>query len=329
MSVVSLWALAALATARSPCDSTPAHDPIAERDGTALVLSPMAGGTPMTALRLMDAAGSELDGLAAPFSVRFGAPVDTRGALLVREDGSLTRWERHADFLTPLPLAPGPVSAMAWAGAEIALGYLDGRVLIIDPWTAQVQLVGASHPGPVVNLVSREDALEALHDAPFGAGPAGTTAFGALVSTDLKTGQRALDLPLWSSQLTWIGPQAPSSAHSLARRVMSPGWPYVPNPTMDCVGLPPEGWRLLPPPVQVKARVRRGELRLRGQLTPTVWGAPTGLTVAIAEAPGYWRFVPIEMPEERALDQAVSVGDAQDLRLLVELPDGWLWVVTL
>jgi hypothetical protein len=38
----------------------------------------------------------------------------------------LTRWERHADFLTPLPLAPGPVSAVAWADTNLALGYLDG-----------------------------------------------------------------------------------------------------------------------------------------------------------------------------------------------------------
>ncbi|MBK9647239.1 MAG: hypothetical protein IPO67_19120 [Deltaproteobacteria bacterium] len=327
--MIFLWALAALGAAETPCDTTPAHDPIAQRDGTTLSLSPMPGGTPMTALRLVDDTGRELDSLAAPFSVRFGAPVDTRGALLVREDGSLTRWERHADFLTPLPLAPGPVSVMAWAGADVAIGYLDGRVLIIDPWTAQVQLVGASHPGPVLNLVSRQGALEALHDAPFGAGPDGTTAFGALVSTDLSSGQRALDLPMWSSQLTWIGPQAPGSAHSLARRVMSPGWPYVPEPTSDCVGSPPEGWRLAPPPVQVKARVRRGELRLRGKLTPTGWGAPTGLTVAVAEAPGYWRFVPLGVPEGATLEESVTVGDAQDLRLLVELPDGWLWVVSL
>ena len=317
--MILLWGLAALCAAERPCDGTPPHEQITQHDGVTLSLSPMPGGTPMTALRLVDLTGRELDSLAAPFSVRFGAPVDTRGALLVREDGSVTRWERHADFLTPLPLSPGPVSVMAWAGPHVAIGYLDGRVLIIDPWTAQVQLVGASHPGPVVNLVSREGALEALHDAPF----------GALVSTDLITGQRALDLPLWSSQLTWIGPQAPGSAHSLARRVTSPGWPYVPEPTPDCVGAPLAGWRVSSPPVQVKARVRRGELRLRGQLTPTGWGAPVGLTVAIAEAPGYWRFEPIVLPEDLSLDLRVAVGDAEDLRLLVELPDGWLWVVTL
>lgn len=327
--MIGLWALAALFAAELSCDTTPADDALGERGGVGLLLSPMPGGTPMTALRIVDDAGKELDGLAAPFSVRFGAPVDTRGALLVRDDGSLTRWERHADFLTPLPLAPGPVSAVAWADTNLALGYLDGRVLIIDPWTAQVQLVGASHPGPVVALVSREGVLEALHDAPFGDGPPGTTAFGALVGTDLHSGQRALHLPLWSSQLTWLGPQTPGSAHGLARRVVSPGWPYVLEAEQDCVGSPPEGWRLAPPPVQVKARARRGELRLRGQLTPTVWGSPTGLSVAIAEAPGYWRFEPVALPEGGSFDLRVQVGDAQDVRLLVELPDGWLWVVTL
>lgn len=327
--MIALWTLATLWATELPCDATPPRQTLAERDGLTLSLSPMPGGMPMTALRIVDDAGRELDGLAAPFSVQFGAPIDRRGALLVREDGSLTRWERHADYLTPLPLAPGPVSAMAWAGEDVALGYLDGRVLVIDPWTAQVRLVGASHPGPVVALVSRDGALEAWHDAAAGAGPPGATAFGALVVTDLQTGQRALDLPLWSSQLTWLGPQTPGSAHSLARRVASPGWPYVPTLARDCVGSPPEGWRSAPTPVQVKARVRRGELRVRGQLPPTAWGAPTGLTLAIAEAPGYWRFVPIMLPDGGALDLRVPVGDAQDLRLLVELPEGWLWVVTL
>ncbi len=327
--MIVAWSLAALWAADLPCDATPPKDDLAARGGVTLTVTPMPGGTPMTALRIVDDAGRELDGLAAPFSVRFAAPVDRRGALLVREDGSLTRWERHADFLTPLPLAPGPVSAVSWAGADVALGYLDGRVLIIDPWTAQVRLVGASHPGPVVELVTRDGALESLHDASAGAGPPGATAFGALIVTDLTTGQRALDLPLWSSQLTWIGPQTPGSAHSLARRVVSPGWPYVPDVGQDCVGSPPEGWRLGPTPALVKARARRGELRLRGQLPPTAWGAPTGLTLAIAEAPGHWRFEPIELPEGGDLDVRVPVGDAQDLRLLVELPDGWLWVVTL
>lgn len=326
--MIGLLAVSA-ALAGGPCDGVPLQDELSRRDGLTLTLTPMVGDAPMTALRLIDDTGRELDALAAPFTVRLGAPVDRRGALLVREDGALTRWERHADYLTPLPLAPGPLSVMAWAGADVALGYLDGRVLIIDPWTAQVRLVGASHPGPVLAMVARDGALEAVHDAPSGAGPHGATPFGALVSTDLKTGQRALDLPLWSSQLTWIGPQAPGSAHGLARRVPSPGWPYVPDPTADCVGSPPEGWREEPPPAQAKARVRRGELRLRARLTPTVWGEPVGLSLAVAEAPGYWRFVPLALPADGVLDLREPVGAPYDLRLLVELPGGWLWVVKL
>ena len=96
--------------------------------------------------------------------------------------------------------------------------------------------------------------------------------------------------------------------------MVSPGWPYVLEAEQDCVGSPPEGWCLAPPPVQVKARARRGELRLRGQLTPTVWGSPTGLSVAIAEAPGYWRFEPVALPEGGDADRgrtAVASRDAQ------------------
>ncbi|MCK6524765.1 hypothetical protein L6R49_25455 [Myxococcota bacterium] len=327
--MITSWLLAASLAGATPCDAPPAADAVSSHDGVTLTLSPMESAVPMTAMRLIDATGRELDGLAAPFTVRIGAPVDTRGALLVKEDGALTRWERHADYLTTLPLAPGPVSALAWAGADLALGYLDGRVLIIDPWSAQVRLVGASHPGPVLALKTRDGALEALHEAPFGEGPHGAMPFGALVSTDLVGGERALDLPLWSNQLTWVGPQSPGSAHSLARRGAPSGWPYVPTPTEGCVGAPPEGWRLTPPPVQVKARARRGELRLRAKLAPTVWGAPVGLSLAVAEAPGYWRFVPLELPEGEVLDARVKVGEPHDVRLLVELPGGWLWVVTL
>lgn len=327
--MITPWLLAAGWAGATPCDAPSVTEAVSSHEGLTLSLTRMDSAAPMTAMRLLDDGGRELDSLAAPFTVRLGAPVDTRGALLVGEDGGLTRWERHADYLTPLPLAPGPVSAMAWAGPDLALGYLDGRVLIIDPWSAQVRLVGASHPGPVQALRAREGALEALHDAPFGEGPDGAMPFGALVSTDLSGGERALDLPLWSGQLTWVGPQSPGSAHSLARRGAPSAWPYVPTPTEGCVGAPPEGWRLAPPPAQVKARARRGELRLRAKLAPTVWGAPVALSLAVAEAPGYWRFVPLELPEGELLDARVEVGAPYDLRLLVELPGGWLWVVTL